>query len=214
MITVNPELAKHKHHLRKALWIGLLLASPIIYYFYKYNLQNKYGVYDQCTHRNSKVFTLAQTALNKVIAHWSDTNTYVGISPQAYIQVSRYLASIASIEGYKAYGTESWRKYNRSYIKITYVDGHVENEQIAFGSKVGGAPTPAQIFLAKVLLNNGKITDVLTNGTEDNIYPDQVSGNLYSYFERAILLDAGKVRDAYYHKTYQPTKKEEWEKIK
>lgn len=122
-----------------------------------------------------------------------------------------YFESIESIESFAEYGVTSMHAKNRLQLKIVF-SNNIIADRVYTGIALSGIRTPNVLF--KVLMENGRVSQVFTNGIELNNPPDFVRSDIYSFIKSVMNFELVSNQNKYFPNVKSKEEiKEEWEDI-
>ncbi|GEM_PF-767071 len=169
--------------------------------------QSEYDVVDK---PNPKMVTLVNGEIDAIIKDYG-SGMYV-YRPEAPDNLNKFFQGIKQIETYSRYGTNSIQGYNGSGANVAFLDGRqVKDLYITSGYKFRSRSP--KLYM-RITLQNGRATEVLTNGLELEQSPAVAQGTIREILEQLANFDkeAHKI-NYFYPEAPKPQPAEEWKKV-
>lgn len=130
---------------------------------------------------------------------------------EAKSNAQKFLGTISMIESYARYGVMSDRVHNKLELKISFIDS-AEADDISTGKSIYGKTGPNVLF--KILVSQGRVTQVYSNGVELKNPPDWVINDIKTVVESTLSYDIARTPDNYFKagKTKDEIK-QDWERV-
>lgn len=169
--------------------------------------KSEYDVVDKV---NPKMVILVNEEIDAIIKEYG-SGMYV-YRTEAPDNLKKFFQGIQKIETYSRYGTNSIQGYNGIRADVTFQDGRqIKDLYITSGGKFR-SETP-KLYM-HIVMQNGRASEVSTNGLELKSSPAEARGAIKEVLKRLANFDKDEHKTNYFYpEPPKPQPAEEWEKV-
>ncbi|OJV53593.1 MAG: hypothetical protein BGO31_01650 [Bacteroidetes bacterium 43-16] len=174
---------------------------------FAYFSKNEYDVVNKA---NPKMVVLFNQELDDIVSEYG-SGMYAYI-PEAPANLQKFYRNIKTVETYARYVSNSFMGYNGIRANLTFQDGRqIKDMYITSGGKFRSTRPK---LLMRIAMQDGRATEVVTNGLELTQTPTDAKGTIRVLLQQLIMLDQNEHHNNYYAPPPPPPDPaKEWEKV-